>query len=493
MEQQKPQFNLCRTKVIIDPKTDQQPQSNIQGKGISSEELWKLLEEDDEEAPTYEKLDDQIKQQIPITIEYLKEKTETEILKTIKNKQQTHRDIVKSLVSKKKSRFCYDGFDLDLTYITTRIIAMGFPSTSLEGIYRNKLEDVKEFFIQRHPYHYKVYNLCAERTYPEGTFYNQAYYPFKDHEAPPLNLLMPLCIDVKKFLDKDVENVVAIHCKAGKGRTGTVITCLLLYLNYFDNIDDCLQYYGLMRTEDSKGVTIPSQIRYVYYFEKIVKNDIAYPIQFVTKAIKKLKMISVPNFHVYNPSFDIDNNHRCYKYNDYKKSRDFNEKENCIDFNLGLIGYNVTGDVKITFFRNPIIGSREKTFSFWFNTNFVTNDDKPLVLQKYEIDKACKDLKQKIFKDDFKIEVYFFTKSETDETNKRTRKFSQYQNAKNVKKDEENDSKKNLEKIPENEEKTEEIVENVNTLEQILRNEDEKKENEENNKDEKKENDDKIN
>ena len=33
----------------------------------------------------------------------------------------------------------------------------------------------------------------------------------------------------------------------------------------------------------------------------------------------------------------------------------------------------------------------------------------------------------------------------------------------------------------------------VNTLEQILRNEDEKKENEENNQDEKKENDDKIN
>ena len=50
-----------------------------------------------------------------------------------------------------------------------------------------------------------------------------------------------------------------------------------------------------------------------------------------------------------------------------------------------------------------------------------------------------------------------------------------------------------MEKIPENEEKTEEIVENVNTLEKILRNEDEKKENEENNKDEKKENDDKIN
>ena len=35
-----------------------------------------------------------------------------------------------------------------------------------------------------------------------------------------------------------------------------------------------MAYYGMMRAGDGKGVTIPSQIRYVHYFEKITKNKL---------------------------------------------------------------------------------------------------------------------------------------------------------------------------------------------------------------------------
>ena len=46
-------------------------------------------------------------------------------------------------MSGKKKRFKDDDFNLDLTYITERIIAMSFPASGVETIFRNSINDVK--------------------------------------------------------------------------------------------------------------------------------------------------------------------------------------------------------------------------------------------------------------------------------------------------------------------------------------------------------------
>ena len=358
---------------------------------------------------TYQETEELLKDPKFAKVKILKEETDKSFLQTVSNKTQA--GYVKSLVSKDKTRFCYDGFDLDLTYITPRIIAMGYPSKNIEGIYRNNIEDVKSFFITRHMNHYKVYNLCEERNYI-NCFYKQGYYPFKDHEAPPLNLIRPFCEDVKKFLDEDHKNVVAIHCLAGKGRTGTFICCLLLYLHFFETAEECILYYGLLRVGTVKGITVPSQIRYIHYFEYIIKNNIPHPITFKKIMIRKIKMYTIPKVgKKFQPNFTVENQGKSYKYSEINKFKDSYSTSNydleSLTFPMGAGGITVSGDVRVEFFQIQFLNLKsDKLFKFWFNTNFLPQNG-VYEIKKEGLDKACKDLECKTYKKDFRIELEF--------------------------------------------------------------------------------------
>ena len=55
--------------------------------------------------------------------------------------------------------------------------------------------------------------------------------------------------------------MAAVHCKAGKGRTGLVVVCYLMYSGLRPDAATARAYYDRERTKDSKGLTIISQAR----------------------------------------------------------------------------------------------------------------------------------------------------------------------------------------------------------------------------------------
>lgn len=184
------------------------------------------------------------------------------------------------IVSQNKRRYQEGGFDLDMTYITDNIIAMGFPAGDMssgfffgyvEGFYRNHMEEVIKFFETHHKGKYKVYNLCSERLYDASVFEGKVgCFPFDDHNCPPIQLIRSFCQSAHSWLKEDSENVVVVHCKAGMARTGLMICSLLLYLKFFPTAEEAIDYYNQKRCVDGKGLVLPSQIRYVKYFERLL-------------------------------------------------------------------------------------------------------------------------------------------------------------------------------------------------------------------------------
>lgn len=374
----------------------------------------------------YEK--DKGEEEFAITITYTtaaadvvqEEPTEEEDTKDDRQNKKGNAGLIRKLVSKKKLRYVKDGFDLDLSYISESgnavppiMVAMGFPSVSLEGMYRNQMSDVQKFLKYYHNGHYKVYNLCSERTYTPNYFENStASYPFDDHNPCPFHLLVKFCEDAAEYLGRDPLNAIIVHCKAGKGRTGLVLSAALLRMKICETSEKALAYYGKARTSNVKGVTIPSQQRYVSYYEEYLsryhQTGIEFPALGPKITLKGFFMSVCPTFSGggCTPYFKVTLIDKTLIYNSKPGNKALPKWKKKVGNTYTIVcEVPVQGDVHIVWYSEDSMGKDSKMFGFWFNTTFIT--EKAIKLQKLELDSAAKDKHCSHFDKDFSCTVYF--------------------------------------------------------------------------------------
>eukprot|EP01012_Entosiphon_sulcatum_P065205 TRINITY_DN94090_c0_g1_i1.p1 TRINITY_DN94090_c0_g1~~TRINITY_DN94090_c0_g1_i1.p1 ORF type:complete len:406 (-),score=30.82 TRINITY_DN94090_c0_g1_i1:4-1221(-) len=311
---------------------------------------------------------------------------------------------LRSLVSKKKRRYQDGAFDLDLTYVTPRLIAMGFPSTGAEALYRNPAEAVQEMLNAKHGAHYRVYNLCCERSYPPTLFNNNVVtYGFADHNAPPFDILVRCIQDMGEWMSQSVDNVCAVHCKAGKGRTGVVLCCYLLYSGEYTDAEDAMAFYGQMRTHNAKGVTIPSQRRFIHYFASALQQNClsripsrrlflrrigVVPAPHITKGIR----VKITGMELYGDSLK--------QLVSLYRSEDLARVTNPEQLVIDLPGVLLHGNFDIALKQSK----KDKPFlHFWAHTSFIEAE---AAFHKHEIDGPHKDRKHKLCPSNTQVILY---------------------------------------------------------------------------------------
>merc|ERR1719469_469588 len=199
---------------------------------------------------------------------------------------------LRKMVAQKKQTIRYEGYQLDLTYITKRVIAAGFPASGVASMWRNKRSTLIKFLQEKHGNMVKIYNLCAEKDFK----YNSEHvgglavgsYPFRGHNVCSISKIAMFCMDAALFLQrmeqytrdchsseiKGKTPAILVHCKAGKGRTGMMICSLLLFINMFPSAEKSIEHYDSTRVKDDKGLTISSQRRYVKFFEGFLNTEL---------------------------------------------------------------------------------------------------------------------------------------------------------------------------------------------------------------------------
>jgi phosphatidylinositol-3,4,5-trisphosphate 3-phosphatase/dual-specificity protein phosphatase PTEN len=78
------------------------------------------------------------------------------------------------------------------------------------------------------------------------------FIPLHDHNPPKFDQIEQFCASMQNWLSENPEHVAVVHCKAGKGRTGTMISCYYIYSKKFDNPFDAMDEFSRKRCKDSK-------------------------------------------------------------------------------------------------------------------------------------------------------------------------------------------------------------------------------------------------
>uniref|UniRef100_A0A3B3S696 Tensin 3 n=1 Tax=Paramormyrops kingsleyae TaxID=1676925 RepID=A0A3B3S696_9TELE len=190
------------------------------------------------------------------------------------------------------------GGELDLTYITERIIAVSFPHTCTEESYLRNLQDVLRMLRSKHGDNYLVINLSEKRYELSKMNPKTMDTGWPDLHAPPLDKMCTICKAMETWLNANPQHVVVIHCRGGKGRIGVIISSYVHFTNISASADQALDRFAMRRYHDDKvsALMTPSQKRYVWILNSLLTGCMKMNTSLVF--LHHVVLHGIPNFDI---------------------------------------------------------------------------------------------------------------------------------------------------------------------------------------------------
>uniref|UniRef100_A0AAY5EAI0 Tensin 1b n=1 Tax=Electrophorus electricus TaxID=8005 RepID=A0AAY5EAI0_ELEEL len=283
-----------------------------------------------------------------------------------------------------------ENYEVDLVYITERIISVSFPSSVEEQSYSSNLKEVASMLRSKHGENYLLFNLSEKRYDISRLNPKVLDFGWPDHHAPALDKICSICKAMDTWMSADSHNVVVLHNKGNRGRAGVVVAAYMHYSNISASADQALDRFAMKRFYEDKVLPVsqPSQKRYVQYFSGLLSGHIK--INNKPLFLHHVIMHGIPNFEskggcrpflkIYQAMQPV------YTSGIYNVQGD-SQTSICITIEPGLL---LKGDILLKCyhkrFRSP---SRDVIFRVQFHTCAV--HDMGLVFGKEELDETFKD------------------------------------------------------------------------------------------------------
>ncbi|CAJ1051601.1 tensin-2-like isoform X1 [Xyrichtys novacula] len=281
-------------------------------------------------------------------------------------------------------------YDFDLTYITERIISVFFLPDLQEERYRRNLQEVASMLKSKHQDKFLLLNLSEKRH--DITRLNPKVQDFgwPDLHAPPLDRICAVCKAMETWLSADPLNVVVLHCRGHKGKTGVIVAAYMHYSKISAGADQALSTLAMRKfCEDKVSSSLqPSQNRYIYYFGGLLSGTIK--MNSSPLFLHQILIPSLPNFQVgggYYPFLKIYQSLQLVYTSGVYDPQSSRARKLCITMEPALL---LKGDIMVKcYHRRSQAAEREVVFRVQYHT--CTVHGAQLWFGKTELDMACTD------------------------------------------------------------------------------------------------------